>query len=304
MTWLLFAFSGPVMWAVSTHIDKYLVEKYFKHNPVGVLLVFTSLFNLLPMAGIWIFLPDVTDENALTIAVTTVSGVLYMGAMYFYLGALQGEEASVVAPLFQATPVFTYGLALIFLHEKLTVAQMAGAAMMIASALVISLHGLRKIKLRLILLMLACTFALALSSVIFKFFAVKTDFWLTGFWMFAGEVLFGIALMAIPSYAKGFVGLFKKHPGAVISVNGANELINFGGGLMARYASLLGPVAVVQAISGTTPLFVFVFGVALSLIAPRLGREDLSRKSLIRKGVAAALIVAGTLLVNLRQGSG
>jgi hypothetical protein len=28
MSWLAFAFSGPILWAISTHIDKYLVEKY------------------------------------------------------------------------------------------------------------------------------------------------------------------------------------------------------------------------------------------------------------------------------------
>jgi len=27
---LFFAFSGPVPWAISTHLDKYLVERYFK----------------------------------------------------------------------------------------------------------------------------------------------------------------------------------------------------------------------------------------------------------------------------------
>ena len=36
--------------------------------------------------------------------------------------------------------------------------------------------------------------------------------------------------------------LFRKNPGAVIGVNAANELINLGGGLGVRYASLLAPV--------------------------------------------------------------
>jgi drug/metabolite transporter (DMT)-like permease len=47
MTWLLFAFSGPVLWAISTHLDKYLVERYFKHSSVAVLLIFTALAGLL-----------------------------------------------------------------------------------------------------------------------------------------------------------------------------------------------------------------------------------------------------------------
>ena len=42
MTWLVFAFSGPVLWAISTHLDKYLVEKYFKQGDVAMLLFFTA----------------------------------------------------------------------------------------------------------------------------------------------------------------------------------------------------------------------------------------------------------------------
>jgi hypothetical protein len=49
MSWLPFAFSGPVLWAVSTHLDKYLVEKYFKNSNVAVLLIFTALIGLLTL---------------------------------------------------------------------------------------------------------------------------------------------------------------------------------------------------------------------------------------------------------------
>lgn len=36
--WILFAFSGPVFWAISTHVDKYLVDRYFKNSDTAVLL--------------------------------------------------------------------------------------------------------------------------------------------------------------------------------------------------------------------------------------------------------------------------
>jgi hypothetical protein len=91
--------------------------------------------------------------------------------------------------------------------------------------------------------------------------------------------------------------MFAQHPGAVIGINAANELINLGGGLAARWASLLGPVSLVQAIGGTTSFFVFVFGVLISLFAPKFGREDLSKGSLIQKGIAVMLIVAGVTLI-------
>ncbi len=84
---------------------------------------------------------------------------------------------------------------------------------------------------------------------------------------------------------------------ALLTINGANELINLGGGLSARYALTLAPLSLVQAITSTTTLFVFLFGVALSLFFPALGREELSAGELARKGISAALIGAGVALI-------
>ena len=91
--WLLFAFSGPMLWAVSTHIDKYLVDKYFRHSDTAVLMVFTALLGVVALPVIWLFEPRVLALPWLATVVMTVSGVLYMGAMLFYLRAIQSEEA-------------------------------------------------------------------------------------------------------------------------------------------------------------------------------------------------------------------
>jgi hypothetical protein len=53
----------------------------------------------------------------------------------------------------------------------------------------------------------------------------------------------------------------------------------------------------VQAIGSTTTLFVFGFGVVLSIFFPALGRESLSGRELLHKGLAAALVAAGAVLV-------
>jgi hypothetical protein len=131
----------------------------------------------------------------------------------------------------------------------------------------------------------------------FKYFAVKDAFWPVTFWSFVGQAVFGAVLLCIPHVRRQFLGMFTKNPGAVMAINAANEVINLAGGLAARYASLLGPVSLVQAIGGTTSFFVFAFGVMLSLFFPKLGREDLSKPALIRKGVAVVLIVAGVILI-------
>jgi drug/metabolite transporter (DMT)-like permease len=128
-------------------------------------------------------------------------------------------------------------------------------------------------------------------------FALRDDFWPTTFWMFVGEALFGTALLAVRSYRRQFIELLRSNPGAVLTVNAVNELINLGGSLGTRYALLLAPLGIVQAIGSTTTLFVFVFGVLLSVFFPRLGRENLSRRELLHKGAAAVLVAVGALLV-------
>jgi uncharacterized membrane protein len=299
MTWIAFAFCGPVLWAISTHLDKYLLERYFKDSNPGALLVFTALAGLLLLPVIWFFDPAVIEIDGASACLMASSGVLYMGAMLFYLRALQGEEASVVAPFYQASPLFGYVLGYVVLGEALSPRQMLGGGIIIAGTLLVSLRsGPRTtFKARLAGLMLACAFALALSSLIFKVFALRDEFWTTAFWMFVGEAIFGAGLLLIAPFRRQFLAVLHANPGAVLAINGANELINLGGGLGNRYALLLAPLSLVQAIGSTTTLFVFLFGLVLSMFLPTIGREDLSAANLIRKGLSAALVAVGVMLV-------
>jgi drug/metabolite transporter (DMT)-like permease len=270
-----------VLWAISVHLDKYLVERFFKASDVAVLLIFTALIGILLLPFIWYYEPSVLSPSAGSIALIMLAGILYMTAMLLYLQALQSEEAS-VAPFFQAGPLFGYVLAYFVLGETLSPRQMAGGALIIIGALIVSIRfgqNMRMFKARLALLMLACGFVMALSSLIFKVFAIRVEFWTTTFWMFVGEGIFGVALLMIPSYRRQFIGLLRANTAALLSINASNELINLGGGLGNRYALL------------------FAFGIVLSVFFPGLGREDLSGRELAQKGMAAVMVAIGVTLV-------
>lgn len=299
MPWLFFAFSGPVLWAISVHLDKYLVERFFKDSDVAVLLVFTAFIGVLMLPFIWYFEPTVLRLDIKSIAIIGASGLLYMGGMLFYLRALQSEEASVVAPFFQASPLFGYVLAYLVLGETLSSTQMAGGALIIVGALIVSIRfgQRREFKLQVAALMLTCGFVLAVATLIFKIFAIKVAFWTTTFWLFVGQAVFGAGMLLIGRYRNEFTALLRRNTGALLSVNASNELINLGGGLGNRYALLFAPLSIVQAIGSTTTLFVFAFGLVISLLYPRLGRENLSGRELAQKGIAAALVTAGVALV-------
>jgi len=300
--WLIFAFSGPILWAISTHIDKYLVEKYFKNSDTAVLMVFTACIGLVMLPFILFFKPTTLELHWTSILIMITSGILYMGAMLFYLRAIQSEEASVIAPMFQMSALFTFALGYFILGETLTWTNGFGAFLIILGALTLSLDNsfsFRKLKFRILFLMLLCTFVLALSTVIFKFFAIREQFWSTTFWTYVGEAIFGIGILLIPRYFRQFKKLLKTNTKALLGINGANELINLGGGLGVRFASLLAPVALIGAISSTTTLFVFIFGVLLTIFLPNLAHEDLSWKNLLQKGVAAILVAIGVVLTQM-----
>ena len=303
MSWLIYAFSGPVLWALSTHIDKYLVERYFKQGSVAVLMVFTAIIGALALPFIWLFQPGMVSLDPQSIVVIAVSGILYMGAIYFYLEALQAEEASTVAPFFQAAGIYGLILGYFVLGEKLSILQIIGVLLIIAGSVLLSLRigqGAGRFKTRLVILMLTCALAIALSTLIFKFFAVRDEFWTTTFWNFAGQAIFGVILMLIAANRRQFIKMMRANTGAVLSVNGANELINLGGNLGMRYTLLFAPLGIVQAINSTTPFFVLFFGVVLSLFFPSLGREKISFASLMQKIIAITFVVAGVLLINLQ----
>jgi uncharacterized membrane protein len=302
MNWLGFALCGPVLWAISTHLDKYLVDRYFKDTDVVVLLVFTALMGLALMPIIALFdATTVFQRDGLSIVLMTLSGILYMGGITFYLRALQDHEASVVAPFFQSSPLFGYILGFFVLGERLSGTQFAGGALIIGGVLLVSIgSGPRRerFRWRLAALMLTCGFVMSLSTLIFKMFAIKDEFWATTFWMFAGEALFGFGFLCIGRFRREFMRLLRNNGGALIAINASNELINLGGGLANRYALIFAPIAIVQAIGSTTTLFVFVIGVALTLLFPSVSREALASRDLAQKGLAAVLVAAGIALVS------
>jgi len=301
MSWLAFALCGPILWAISTHLDKYLVERYFKNTDIMALLVFTALIGLVLMPIIAWFEPGVFKRDGLSIGLMALSGLLYMGGITFYLRALQGHEASMVSPFFQSSPLFGAALAYLVLGETLTGRQLLGGALIISGVLFVSIGSgpkRERFRWKLAALMLCAGFVLSLSTLIFKAFAVQDEFWATTFWMFAGEALFGVAILCIGRYRREFFDLLRSNGSALIAINASNELINLGGGLANRFALIFAPLAIVQAVGSTTTLFVFLIGVILTLVAPSISRENLSAREFVQKGIAAVLVAIGVALVS------
>lgn len=302
MHWFFIALVGPALWSVTNHVDKYLLSKYLKNTGSGALIIFSALIGIFTLPGILIFQPQALNVSFPLAVLLISNGSIYVLALIPYFIALQKDEASIVVPLFQTIPLFSYILGLIFLRETLTASQLFASLLVICGAILISLdltiHHRPKLKHSVFWLMFLSSFLVAINSLIFKFAAIQTNFWTSSFWEYVGfSLMAAILLICVTSYRNDFLSLIKTNKVPLLGLNGFNEIINLLAKFTFNYATLLAPLALVWVVNGFQPFFVFFYGLLLSVFFPHLGREDLSRNAVIQKLLAIAIMFFGTYVL-------
>jgi drug/metabolite transporter (DMT)-like permease len=302
MNWFILALLPPALWAVTNHIDKYLMERYFKGSTIGALAIFSSLIGVILLPIVLLIHPYVLDISLRNALILIGSGGIYIGATLAYLYALQDEEATVVVPLFQTIPIYSYILALIFLGEQLHLGQIFGAVIVIIGSIILTLEIDREQKVRFkkgaFWLMMLSSFLYATNLFLFKFISVDGNFWQTSFWEYSGFALVAIIIIIFaPKWRKEFFDIFKKNTTSIVSVNVLNEVLNIGAKLLYNSISLLAPLALLSLVFCIQPAFVFIFGIILTLFLPKVAKENLSSKALLQKIIAIAIIIVGTYFV-------
>jgi len=302
MDWVLIALLAPLLWAVSNFIDKLLISKYFG-NKLGALMIFSSIVAVVIAPLIYLYKPEVLNIDFWTMVIVLLNSFLLLIYLFPYFWSLRDEDTSNVTPLFQTIPFFVMALSFVFLKETLTLLQVVAVVFVALGAFLISLRIDGKKLLfnkRVLVLMLAASFLVALNSVIFKYFALELDYWTIIFWQYIGSTIFGIILLIfVKDYRKQFFSLFKIKKGWLIGLNFFNELVNFGAWMAFSFASLLAPVAMIWVVNGAQPFLVLALGFVLTKFFPKIQKEDTSNASLLRKFAAITLIVIGLALTQL-----
>jgi hypothetical protein len=180
--------------------------------------------------------------------------------------------------------------------------QMMGGLLIILGAIGISfdISDRKKIKFKqeVFWLMMLSSLLLSLNFLFFKYFAIQSDFWFTSFWEYVGFAIFAVLLMVfVKSYRNEFINVLKNNRLTVLSLNGVNEIINIIAKVAFNVASLLTPVTLVWIVNGLQPFFVFVYGVLLTVLLPKISRENITRKALLQKIVAIIVMFIGTYFV-------
>ncbi len=298
MSWFLVALGAPLLYTAANYIDKFVLSHFVKEEGgIGGIVIFSSLF-----AGIMIPISFFIDQGALLLSPLfkislVINGVISMSSLALYLNALHKYETSLVVPLYQLIPVFSYILGYLVLGEKLTIIQMALCALIIVGAFLLSLAtegGEFKLNGKLLGLMSLASFFSALSGVIFKKIALDAGYWQSQFWEYAGIMLLGVLLLIfLRSYRRDFFALYRAAGTKMIKFGSATEGSMIGADLLFNYAVLLAPVALVYVVNSLQPLFVLIVGALLTKLLPGHFKESLDRKNLVKKFIAILLLVLG-----------
>ncbi len=304
MNWLILAISSALFAACVNFIDKYLISNKLKGSGIGSLVMFSSLIGLPVVVGIAVMHPEALLIPLNHAIWMVLNGMIFVAWVLPYFYALNKDDASVVAPLFQLSVVFSLILGYLFLGDSISLVEGIAAALIMLASLGIGVEwdgNSRKlhIKIEVIALMTLATLLIAINNVIFKGFALEYTFWTTSFWEYFGFFVMAILLFClVPNYRRQFKSALKSNGVGILSLNFVNECLALAAKMLANYATLFIAVGLVKSVTeGTQMLFVLGLGVVLTLLLPNIIKEKIHTQYLMQKVIAIGIMIFGLFLL-------
>ncbi len=296
MNWLYIGLVAYFLNAIS-----FIVSKVMLKDLIPDPWVYTFFVNVLGALTIVLLPFSFFAPSVVVVLAALVSGVTYVFALLILYKLLAKEEASQVVPLTGGmTPIFVFLMAFFALGEFLSMNQMIGFVLIVVGGFIVS-HE-ESVKERLAHMGTKLFWGSVLSALLFGAsqvlmkFVFNNDTFVNGFmWRGFGAVL-GSAFLLIPKIPRrNILGSFKASnvkTGFIFIAGQVAALVSF---ILVNYAFSLGPVSLVNALSGIQYAFLFGFIVFLSKKYPQLLKEPLKRGIVWQKIISIVLITAGVV---------
>jgi len=220
-----------------------------------------------------------------------IAGAVAAIAVIFYYKALKSEEVSRVLPMLAIVPLFVLLISTIFLGESFGWIKYLAIFFLVAGAFLISVKNFKHFKISKVLgIVLLSALFFSLRTPITRVATFGLNFWQTSFYTSVGLLIVGLILwifhhptMKSRAKIKGLEYLFL-----------ANA-IGVGAILLGVWALTLAQASLVSALNSVQDLFVFIL--AIFFAKEGFIKEHLSKKTIVFKIIAIALIIAGSILI-------
>lgn len=291
--WIVLTLISAALFAVVNIFDKIVLNKWVKDPFVPAIVV--GVINIMVAGFIFLF-HSVPHFSGINILLAIVVGFLGFLSTITYYKAVQLDDISRVAPLFQLEPLFVVVLAAVFLGEVFSVSKYIGVFMLVLGALTISLKSFRSLKLgKSFWLMVLTGFIISISLVMYKRLLDYGDFWTVFAYSRIGMI--PVLIFIVYKSFKNLLDTVKCHGKRCLFLMTAGESL----GVVAMFFSIaafaVGTATLVNALGSVQPLFLLFFSIILSLFLPRIFSEEIKKGVLLQKVLAVALLIVGGLLV-------
>lgn len=323
MEWLTLAFLGTVFFSVAGVLDKYLLSSYADDsNAYIVCQVLASQIFIVPVlliAGVEFVYPQSL--------IALLFGSLQIFPSFFYMKALQIEEASKVSALEYIYPLFVFIGSVLLLGEVLEIRHCVGGLMLLISTLLISYKrdisdtsGLYSNSLDSNNLNNygSCNklFSRSLSPVIkpflsywvltaayyiaLKYLLISIDEWNLYIWSSLGGLIAVLPLLAVPSIRSEVTGFFRQGGSAVKALI-SEETFQFLGIIFSIFAYAVGSATLVSSVGALQPIVTVFLILILGVFMPKLAKatqEKTDWNSLKQKSISFAVVAIGIYCVS------
>lgn len=307
MSWIVVALVSYFVLAIANLVDKYLVEKV-----LGSARAYTFIACIMGLVVFlvapWFLAWPGFDGFVFNLFL----GFLFASALLFLYAALRrGEASRAVVIIGGSTPIFSLPLSYFILGDQFSANQLIAITLLILGVAVVAFlpkHRLgfwdnifSSIKLKhkyssySILFALASGFTYALYFIGTKLAYEQQDFLSAFLWIRLGAALAAALILFSPRARREIKALFKRKPSRKKnqSLVAGNQVLGSIGFVLQNYAIYLGPVALVNALQGVQYAWIIILGAGVSLLAPKILKEDISWKILVQKAIAIVLISSG-----------
>lgn len=301
MSWFLLAFIGHLSNGTAFIIDKILLRSAFKRSATYAGLVGALSFVVI-LAAPWVSQWPKGEEWL----IAGLSGATFVFALWAFFGALARAEASRVVPVIGSLiPILTLIGSYLFLNERLQDKTILGFGILILATILLSGGGKGKLNQETILISFTSAILFAVASITGKAAYDQIGF-LGGFLTTRiAAALSAIVILFVldPHAGTEFMSVIrpkqktksKKTHAALLALIGQScGAIGF---LFVQLAVSKGSATIVNAMQAVQYALLVLIGILLYKKAPHLLGEELSRKTLIYKGMALGLTAIGMALI-------
>ena len=312
MEWLILAFLGTVFFSGAGVLDKLLLSKCTNDSKAYIVcqVLAQQLFTLpvLLIVG-----PKFMYPESL---IALLFGCLQIFPAFFYMKAMQTEEASKVSAMEYVYPVFVFIGSIFLFGEVLDLKCCAGGLLLIVGTLLLSykknaigggsISRGPKILTNLVALspaikpFMSYWILTAIYYLSLKYLLVSMDEWHLYIWSSFGGLMVVLPLLGKQSIRSEVTDFFAGG-GVAVGALISEEIFQFLGLIFSMFAYAIGSVTLVSSVGALQPILTVFLILGLGVLAPKLAKEmneRTDRRALVQKGISFLVVMIGIYFVS------